>query len=290
MSKGTQGQNEVRKGAVVRWERPISRAAGSGRYFPARPMFDRDEELALLDIEDLDLDEDLGSPLDRWVEQPVATPPDPEEMLVLLNSGDAQQRMRATRAFCEIQDSRAIPYLIGAIGDPCPLIRVSVAYALGRNPSPAAVRPLIEQLRSDWNGYARKGIVWALGNCHDIQTIEPLIETLRQDIPAVRLWAASALAQAAELGYEVVLSVIPPLIEAMVRDEIAAVRSNSAWSIGRLCRELPSNVVYATAVDALIEVIAEDPELGVRADAKAALLKLGDPRGMQAIEALEAES
>jgi HEAT repeat protein len=257
---------------------------------PADALRERDEELALLDIEDLDLDEDLGSPLDRWVEQPVATPPDPEEMLVLLNSGDAQQRMTATRAFCEIQDSRAIPYLIGAIGDPCPLIRVSVAYALGRNPSPAAVGPLIQQLRSDWNGYARKGIVWALGNCHDLRAIEPLIETLRQDIPAVRLWAASALAQAAELGYEVVLSVIPPLIEAMVRDEIAAVRSNSAWSIGRLCRELPSNVVYATAVDALIEVIAEDPELGVRADAKAALLKLGDPRGMQAIEALEAES
>jgi HEAT repeat protein len=245
---------------------------------PADALRERDEELALLDIEDLDLDEDLGSPLDRWVEQPVATPPDPEEMLVLLNSGDAQQRMTATRAFCEIQDSRAIPYLIGAIGDPCPLIRVSVAYALGRNPSPAAVGPLIQQLRSDWNGYARKGIVWALGNCHDLRAIEPLIETLRQDIPAVRLWAASALAQAAELGYEVVLSVI------------AAVRSNSAWSIGRLCRELPSNVVYATAVDALIEVIAEDPELGVRADAKAALLKLGDPRGMQAIEALEAES
>jgi HEAT repeat protein len=251
---------------------------------------ERDEELALLDIEDIDLDEDLGSPLDNWVEEPVVAPPDPEEMLVLLNSSDAQQRMIATRAFCEIQDQRAIPYLIGAIGDPCPLIRVSVAYALGRNPSPAAVLPLIEQLRVDWNGYARKGIVWALGNCHDQQTIAPLISTLKQDIPAVRLWAASALAQAAELGYEVVLSVIPPLIEAMVKDEIAAVRSNSAWSIGRLCRELPSNVVYATAVDALIEVIAEDPELGVRADAKAALLKLGDPRGMQAIEALEAES
>jgi HEAT repeat protein len=251
---------------------------------------ERDEELALLDIEDIDLDEDLGSPLDNWVEEPVVTPPDPEEMLVLLNSSDAQQRMMATRAFCEIQDQRAIPYLIGAIGDPCPLIRVSVAYALGRNPSPAAVLPLIEQLRVDWNGYARKGIVWALGNCHDRQTIAPLISTLKQDIPAVRLWAASALAQAAELGYEVVLLVIPPLIEAMVKDEIAAVRSNSAWSIGRLCRELPSNVVYATAVDALIEVIAEDPELGVRADAKAALLKLGDPRGMQAIEALEAES
>ena len=70
---------------------------------------------------------------------------------------------------------------------------------------------------------------------------------------------------------------------------IAAVRSNCAWSLGRLCRELPSNVVYATAVDALIQVLEEDLDIGVREDAKSALLKLGDPRGIQAIETLEAE-
>jgi HEAT repeats/HEAT repeat len=262
--------------------------------YPADILRERDEELELLDIEDidedLDLDEDLGSPLDRWVEEPPVAPPDPEVMLEQLRSTDPHLRIAATRAFCEIQDARAIPYLIAAISDPCPLLRVSAAYALGRHPNPAAVAPLIRQLQEDWNGYARKGIVWALGNCHDVQVIAPLIDTLKTDIPSVRLWAASSLAQAAELGYEVVLSVIPRLIEAMVRDEIAAVRSNCAWSIGRLCRELPSNVVYATAVDSLIEVVAEDPELGVRADAKAALLRLGDPRGLQAIEALEAES
>ena len=66
-------------------------------------------------------------------------------------------------------------------------------------------------------------------------------------------------------------------------------RSNCAWSLGRLCRELPSNVVYATAVDALIQVLEEDEDLGVRDDAKAALLKLGDPRGIQSIENLESE-
>jgi HEAT repeat protein len=162
-----------------------------------------------------------------------------------------------------------------------------VVYALGRNTSPHTIAPLIQQLQTDWNGYVRKGIVWALGNFNDRQTIAPLIHSLKTDIPAVRLWAASSLAQAAGLGYEVVLAVIPPLIEAMVKDPISAVRSNCAWSIGILCRELPSNVVYATAVDALIEVVAEDADLGVRADAKAALLKLGDPRGMQTIETLE---
>jgi HEAT repeat protein len=35
--------------------------------------------------------------------------------------------------------------------------------------------------------------------------------------------------------------------------------------------------------------LEEDADLGVRDDAKAALLKLGDPRGIQSIENLESE-
>jgi HEAT repeat protein len=56
-----------------------------------------------------------------------------------------------------------------------------------------------------------------------------------------------------------------------------------------LCRELPSNVVYAGAIDGLIQILEEDEDLSVREDAKAALLKLGDPRGLQIIESLERE-
>jgi HEAT repeat protein len=59
--------------------------------------------------------------------------------------------------------------------------------------------------------------------------------------------------------------------------------------LGQLCRELPSNIVYATAIDALIEAFVEDEEMGVREDAKASLLKVGDPRALQVIEELEQE-
>jgi HEAT repeat protein len=220
---------------------------------------------------------------------PESPKPDPEEMLLLLDRDVTEQRMLAARAFCEIQDERAIPHLIRLLTDPCPLVRVSAAYALGRNPSSDAVEPLIRQLDRDWNGYARKGIVWALGNCRDIRALKPLIHALKTDISAVRLWAASSLAQAAELGYEAVVATVPPIVKALINDPLAAVRSNCAWSLGQLCRELPSNVVYATAVDALIQVLEEDRDLGVREDAKAALLKLGDTRGIQAIEQLELE-
>jgi HEAT repeat protein len=166
-------------------------------------------------------------------------------------------------------------------------VRVSAAYALGRNPHASAVEPLITQLSTDWNGYVRKGLVWALGNSHDRRSLPPLIEALRTDISAVRLWAASALAQMAQVSYESVIAAIPPLIEGLRRDPVPAVRSNCAWAVGQLCRELPSNVVYHTAVDALIEAFAEEGDLGVREDARSAILKVGDTRGLQTIEEIE---
>jgi HEAT repeat protein len=243
--------------------------------------------------DDADLDSLVVDTLDTLAvldANPEPLRPDPDAMLPLLTHSVTAQRMLAARAFCEIQDARAIPHLIQLLTDPCPLVRVAATYALGRNPSPDAVEPLIWQLDRDWNGYVRKGIVWALGNCKDIRALKPLLRSLKVDISAVRLWAASALGQAADLSYEAVIATIPPIIEALINDPLAAVRSNCAWSLGRLCRELPSNVVYATAVDALIQVLEEDPDLGVRDDAKAALLKLGDTRGIQAIENLESES
>lgn len=248
-------------------------------------MYD-DDDLTVLDFED-----ELESPLDHMepVDANPASQPDPEAMLLLLESQETNQRMLAARAFCDLQDDRAVPHLIRLLTDPCPLVRVSAAYALGRNPSADAVEPLIERYNEDWNGYVRKGVVWALGNCRDRRTLETLIEALKTDISAVRLWAASSLAQMSSVSFEAVIAAIPPLIEVMRQDPIAAIRSNCAWSIGQLCRELPSNVVYGTAVDALLETFVEDAELGVREDARAALLKLGDPRGLQVIEELERE-
>jgi HEAT repeat protein len=251
-------------------------------------MYD-EEELSILE---LDIEEDLESPLDKL--EPITAEselpkPDPDEMLALLQNPQRQQRMLAARAFCDIEDPRATPLLIDLLTDTCPLVRVSAAYAIGRNPNTDAVEPLINQLNRDWNGYVRKGVVWALGNCRDRRCLAPLADALRTDISAVRLWSASALAQMADVGYEAIIGAIPPLIEALFQDPVAAVRSNSAWAIGQLCKELPSNVVYAAAIDALIQSFAEEKDLGVREDSKASLLGVGDPRGLQLIETLEQE-
>lgn len=208
-------------------------------------------------------------------------------MLLLLTSSEPQQRMIAARAFCEIKDRRAIPDLIRLLKDSCPLVRVSVAYALGRNSNSQVVEALITQLHQDWNGYVRKGVVWALGTCGDRRALEPLLDALKTDIPAVRLWAASSLGQMAKVSYDTVIRAIPPMIEALRQDPVPAVRSNCAWALGQLCRELPSNVVYAVAIDALIEALEEDGDVGVKDDAKSSLLRVGDPRGLQIIEDLE---
>jgi HEAT repeat protein len=210
---------------------------------------------------------------------------DREQMLMLLGSIEPAERTLAARAFCNIRDERAIGPLIELLKSSCPLTRVSATYALGRNTSPDAINPLIKCL-DDWNGYVRKGAVWALGNCGDIRALDPLVEVLRHDIAAVRLWASSSLGQLAKLGYDFAVAAVPPLLVGLRTDSIAAIRGNCAWALGQLCRELPSNVMYAGAIDGLLDAFEDDDDVGVREDARASLLRVGDPRGLQAIEDL----
>lgn len=260
-------------------------------------MYENDDQITLRDtleagyepsyeaaFEEGDLD-----PLARLEDVDAETPslPDPVAMLALLNSESPSDRNRAARAFCDLQEPRAVPQLIELLADPCALIRVSAAYALGHNPDPTAVEPLVARYGIDWNGYARKGIVWALGNSGDRRAIPTLAQALAKDIAAVRLWAASALAQMEVLNYDDAIVLVPLAIEALRRDPIPAVRSNCAWTLGQLCRELPPNVVYATAIDALIESLVEDEDFGVLEDVKASLLQLGDARALQLIAELE---
>ncbi len=112
----------------------------------------KNDELNLIEAE-LNSPLDLIDPVDSSSQIP---PPDPERMLELLRSEVASDKMLAARAFCEIEDRRSIPLLIELLNDVCPLVRVSTAYALGRNTDSSAVEPLIELLATDFNGYVRK--------------------------------------------------------------------------------------------------------------------------------------
>ena len=133
------------------------------------------------------IDFDNLDPLDL-IEDNEPEKPDPDVMLGLLSSDNLQEQIEGARAFCEISDSRAVPLLVERLNHNCPLIRVSAAYALGRNTDSSAVQPLILTLQNDWNGYVRKGVVWALGNSGDRTSFQPLLHALKHDIAAVRLW------------------------------------------------------------------------------------------------------
>lgn len=242
-----------------------------------------------------ELEADLGfgdvyDPLDE-IALPGDVPEEPrydvDEMLALLTDAEKYKRILAARAFYEIQDERAVPLLVELLKEESMLVRASAAYALGRNPSEQSVEALIEQIAQESISYVRKGLVWALGNYSDERAIPTLIDVIKTDVAPVRLWAASALGRMGEVSFEAIIKAIPTLIEVMLHDEVAAVRSNCAWAIGELCRDLPANVVYATAIDALIETFAEDQDLGVREDARSAILGVGDSRGLQVIEELE---
>lgn len=243
-------------------------------------------------LEVLETEVGLDAPIDPLDDIPLEDDKpryNPDQMLPLLLSENLQQRMLAARAFYKIQDPRAIPQLVELLDDVSPLVRVNAAYALGRNPSEIAVDALISQLKNDSHGYVRKAVVWALGNCRNEKAVEPLVAAIENDMSVVRLWAASALGQMGKISFEAILKAIPALVKTMRNDPIAIVRSNCAWSIGELCKDLTYNVVYATAIDALIETFADDDDLGVREDARAAILNLGDPRGLQVVEEIEQE-
>lgn len=214
-------------------------------------------------------------------------------MLQQLQDPDPYLRMQAARAFCEIEEPRAVKPLLALVRDPCPLVRVGAAYALGRNPDPAEVEVLIEGLRWDWNGYVRKGLVWALGNAKDPRAYPVLLEVLAGDIAAVRLWAASALGQLAQaqvLPGPALDEVVAALCRGLAQDPIAAVRGNCAWSLGILGQQvklaLEDPAVYAMLTRQLLTSARHDPDWGVRDDARLALQKLADPDLLEQLDNL----
>jgi HEAT repeat protein len=87
------------------------------------------------------------------------------------------------------------------------------------------------------------------------------------------------------------LQAIEPLTEALTKDPMSAVRGNCAWSLGKLIVQMrrdfdTQNEIYHDAVDALIYAL-DDDDLSVQTDARNALRKLGEPRGLKVLDRIE---
>ncbi|MEM8714547.1 MAG: HEAT repeat domain-containing protein, partial [Cyanobacteria bacterium P01_G01_bin.4] len=78
-------------------------------------------------------------------------------------------------------------------------------------------------------------------------------------------------------------------------DPIAAVRSNCAWSLGRVLGDVglaasdaSEQSLHQRAIATLISAL-NDEDSSVRDDAQVALQRLGDPAGLEALTELEGD-
>ena len=181
-----------------------------------------------------------------------------------------EERLQGLRVFCEHRDTRALELLVPLLSEPSPVERMSAVYALGRNPSPNAVNMLLELLENDSNAYVRKAAAWSLGNYSDFPVMQPLIRALHNDIAAVRLWAASSLAEVGSMSIEKAQNVVLELLLSLQIDQEPLVRSNCIWSLGRLYDKLPDSC-KAELSDGLFLVLLNDIEPSVRYEARIAL-------------------
>jgi HEAT repeat protein len=261
---------------------------------PSGPYDESPQELYLdPDVLAQELAEELlGDPLDEIDSsepEPAAVAAECDLGLTLLQGGEQpgsrERRMQGLRIFCEHRDPRAVPLLLPLLAASCPILRMSAVYALGRNPSPQAVEPLLALLASDDNGYVRKAVAWSLGNYTDAPVLNPLIRALQVDIAAVRLWAASSLADAGSTGPAKADPAAAQLLLSLRIDSEPAVRSNSAWGLGRLYPDLVEPR-QQEVVETLVHTLLHDAESGVREEARLALEQLEHPEVLERLQTL----
>ena len=238
------------------------------------------EELAAeQDIDPLDAIEPEESQIDS---QDVARACD--QGLVWLEQGH-DQRLQGLRIFCEHRDPRAVPLLLGLLSRPCPVERMSAVYALGRNPSPPAVEPLLSLLQSDGNAYVRKATAWSLGNYPDAPILNPLIRALQTDVAAVRIWCPGSLAEAGSRSPAKADPAASQLLICLAIDSEPVVRSNCIWALGRLYGQLVAPR-QLELVEALVSALLHDDEASVRDEARTALEQLEDPTVLGRLQTL----
>ncbi len=204
--------------------------------------------------------------------------------LVWLQKG-YEERLQGLRVFCEHRDIRAIPLLLPLLNEPCPVIRMSAVYALGRNPHAPAVEALLQLLQEDSNAYVRKAAAWTLGNYPGAPVLKPLIHALQNDVAAVRIWASGSLAKAGATSVEKADYASTELLLSLQIDSEPVVRSNCIWALGRLYDILPE-ARKQELVDAFVNVLIQDDEVSVRDEARSALETLENPSVGKRLQAL----
>ena len=165
-----------------------------------------------------------------------------EPLVQLLQKHDeSAARAWACQILGDLGNTRAVPVLIGCLGDINDQVRARAASALGKLGDRRAVPDLIRMMLSDPVPYVRIQVVRALGALGDSRALHYLIDALKDGEWWVRIRVVEALEQ---LGDQA----IDPL-QLALEDRDAEVRARAAMTLERL-----------GALDTLVARLAEfDP-------------------------------
>jgi len=145
---------------------------------------------------------------------------------------EVEVRAAAARALGALRDSRAVPALLGLIGDANPKLRQWVVSALGRIGDARAVEPLIGAL-ADGDPTVRGWAAMALSRFSDLRIVDPLVKAVKDPEAQVRLWAVLALRIAASnTQLQAVIPQIKAALDAAASDPDPAVQQKAKQVLG----------------------------------------------------------
>ena len=162
-----------------------------------------------------------------------------------LQSEDPAERLEAIHGFGELNEPKAIEYLVGAANDPDMRIRIKAIDTLGQIKAKEAIPLLVQQLfMRDTDLGTKRRILVSLGKIGDDRATRPIIDFMSRDVdPSARGNAIFALGDIGDPA------AIAPL-EAIANDGDPGLRGLAAESIRKIrARPAPSVVPPALAVD-----------------------------------------
>ena len=160
-----------------------------------------------------------------------------------LQSDDPEQRLEAIRGLGEINEPKAIEYLVAAANDPDMRIRIKAIDTLGQIKAKEATPLLIQQLfMRDTDLGTKRRILACLGKIGDTRATGPIVDFMARDVdPAVRGNAIYALG---DIGDPAAI----PALDALAKDGADPALRALAGEAVRKIRARPEPAVVPPAL------------------------------------------